>query len=188
MLPLLIAGIAAAGAGLGANIFGAAKAGQAAKKMENLANQVPQYQKSNIPGLMQAQARQELNTNPLQAVQSRQIQTNMANQVATAQRNATDPTMLLQLANAYSAQASDNYLKNDQMNAQMRMQKLQDYYNGLNAGLQEDRFKAEADQTAFNSKANLINAAGQTRVSAWQNIGNQLIGAGSSMITGGLKN
>lgn len=187
-LPLLAAaGIASAGLGLVSNIFGAGKAAKEAKKMEALAKTVPQYQKSKAPGLMIGQAQMELNANPNQASQNRMIQSTMANQMANAQMNATDPSMLLQLTNAYAANAEDNAYKNDQMNAQMRMQKLQDYYNALGADNQEDRFVADANMTAFNSKANILNAAGQTKVSAFQNIGNSLIGAGSSMITAGMK-
>lgn len=184
---LVTAGLVTAGAGLVSNIFGGVKAGKEAKKMDALAKTVPQYQKSKAPGLMIGQAQMELNANPMQASQNRMIQSTMANQMANAQMNATDPSMLLQLTNAYAANAEDSAFKNDQMNAQMRMQKLQDYYNSLGADNQEDRFVADANMTAFNSKANLMNAAGQTRVGAIQNIGNSLIGAGSSMITAGMK-
>jgi hypothetical protein len=44
-------------------------------------------------------------------------------------------------------------------------------------GQQEDQAMYEAAQTAFNSKTNLIGAAGQTRTGAWQNTGSNLLAA-----------
>jgi len=44
---------------------------------------------------------------------------------------------------------------------------------------------SEAKQTEFNSKANLLQAAAQTRIGAFQNIGGTLAGIGSSLISKG---
>lgn len=165
-------GLIMAGLGLASSIAGAITGNNEAKKMEELAKQGSD---NKYPALMVAQSQMELNSNPLKSAQNRAIQTNIANQYNIAKKETTDPATLLGLANAYSAQGQDAMFKDDQLNYQMRIQKLQDYYNSLNAA-------SEAKQTEFNSKANLMNAAGQTRVSAFQNIGNSLIGAGTAVM------
>lgn len=166
-----------AGAGLIGNIIGGITAGKTAKKMEQLAGQVPVRQRSKYPDQMITQAQTELNANPFASIQNRQIAANQANMMAGAERNVVDPSQMLSLVSAYGAQASQDAFKNNEMNQQMRMQKLQDLYNAQRMGQQEDQAMYEGAQTAFNSKANLISAAGQTKTNAWQKTGNSLISA-----------
>ncbi len=166
-----------AGAGLVSNIIGGINAGKTAKKFDQLAGQVPVRERSKLPAQMLAQAQMELNANPFASIQNRQIAANQANMMAGAERNVVDPSQMLSLVSAYGAQASQDAFRNNEMNQQMRMQKLQDLYNAQRMGQQEDQAMYEGAQTAFNSKANLIGAAGQTRTSAWQNAGNSLLSA-----------
>lgn len=167
--------IGLAGAGLITNIIGGISAGKTAKKLDKLAGQVPVRERSKAPDQMLGQAQIELNANPFASVQNRQIAANQANMMAGAQRNVVDPSQMLSLISAYGAQANQDALENNKMNQQMRLQKLQDLYNAQRAGQQEDQAMYEGAQTAFNSKANLMGAAGQTRASAWQNVGNSLL-------------
>lgn len=164
-------------AGLASSVIGGIKAGKTAKKMDKLAGEVPVRERSKLPEQMMNQAQAELNANPFVSVQNRQIAGNQANLMAGAQRNVVDPTQLLSLVSAYGAQASQDAFKSNQLNQQMRLQKLQDLYNAQRAGQQEDQAMYDATQTAFNSKANLIGAAGQTRANAWQKTGNTLLSA-----------
>lgn len=172
--------IGLAGAGLITNIIGGISAGKTAKKLDKLAGQVPVRERSKFPEQMIGQAQMELNANPFASVQNRQIAANQANMMAGAQRNVVDPSQMLSLISAYGAQANQDAYKNSEMNQQMRLQKLQDLYNAQRVGQQEDQAMYEATQTAFNSKANLMGAAGQTRASAWQNVGNSLL-AGANL-------
>jgi hypothetical protein len=71
-------------------------------------------------------------------------------------------------------------MKNMMANYGMRQNKLQDYYNSLRMGQQQDQVDYDNSMTAFNSKANLYNAANQTDISATQAMGNGLMAAGSS--------
>lgn len=169
--------IGLAGAGLISNIIGGINAGKTAKKFDQLAGQVPVRERSKYAGQMIAQAQNELNANPFASIQNRQIAANQANMVAAAQRNVVDPSQMLSLVSAYGAQANQDAFKSNEMNQQMRIQRLQDLYNAQRSGQQEDQAMYEAAQTAFNSKANLMGAAGQTRTSAWQNTGNNLLSA-----------
>jgi hypothetical protein len=167
--------IGLAGAGLITNIIGGISAGKTAKKFDKLSGQVPVRERSKAPDQMLGQAQMELNANPFASVQNRQIAANQANMMAGAQRNVVDPSQMLSLISAYGAQANQDAYKNNVMNQQMRLQKLQDLYNAQRAGQQEDQAMYEGAQTAFNSRANLMGAAGQTRASAWQNVGNSLL-------------
>jgi hypothetical protein len=169
--------IGLAAAGTISNIIGGINAGKTAKKFDQLAGQVPVRERSKLPAQMLAQAQNELNANPFASIQNRQIAANQANMVAAAQRNVVDPSQMLSLVSAYGAQANQDAFKANEMNQQMRLQKLQDLYNAQRAGQQEDQAMYEGAQTAFNSRANLIGAAGQTRTSAWQNAGNSLLSA-----------
>jgi hypothetical protein len=164
-------------AGLVSNIIGGISAGKTAKKFDQLAGQVPVRERSKLPAQMMAQAQNELNANPFASIQNRQIAANQANMVAAAQRNVVDPSQMLSLVSAYGAQANQDAFKSNEMNQQMRLQKLQDLYNAQRAGQQEDQAMYEGAQTAFNSRTNLLGAAGQTRTSAWQNAGNSLLSA-----------
>jgi hypothetical protein len=166
-----------AGAGLISNIIGGISAGKTAKKFDQLAGQVPVRERSKLPAQMMAQAQSELNANPFASIQNRQIAANQANMMAGAQRNVVDPSQMLSLVSAYGAQANQDAFKNNEMNQQTRLQKLQDLYNAQRMGQQEDQAMYEAAQTAFNSKTNLIGAAGQTRTGAWQNTGSNLLAA-----------
>lgn len=166
-----------AGAGLISNIIGGISGGKTAKKFDQLAGQVPVRERSKLPAQMMAQAQNELNANPFASIQNRQIAANQANMVAAAQRNVVDPSQMLSLVSAYGAQANQDAFESNKMNQQMRLQKLQDLYNAQRMGQQEDQAMYEAAQTAFNSRANLIGAAGQTRTGAWQNVGNNLLSA-----------
>lgn len=172
--------IGLAGAGLITNIIGGISAGKTAKKLDKLAGQVPVRERSKFPEQMIGQAQMELNANPFASVQNRQIAANQANMMAGAQRNVVDPSQMLSLISAYGAQANQDAYENSKMNQQMRLQKLQDLYNAQRVGQQEDQAMYDATQTAFNSKANLMGAAGQTRASAWQNVGNSLL-AGANL-------
>lgn len=162
-------------AGLASSVIGGIKAGKNAKRMREMAKDVPVRERSKIPDQMIQQAQSELNANPFVSVQNRQIASNQANMLAGAQRNVVDPTQLLSLVSAYGSQASQDAFKNNQMNQQMRMQKLQDLYNAQRAGQQEDQAMYDGAFTTFNSKANILNAAGQTEASAWQKTGNTLL-------------
>jgi len=166
-----------AGAGLVSSIIGAINGGKTAKKFEQLAGQVPVRERSKLPAQMMAQAQTELNANPFASIQNRQIAANQANMMAGAQRNVVDPSQMLSLVSAYGAQANQDAFKNNEMNQQMRLQKLQDLYNAQRMGQQEDQAMYEAAQTAFNSRTNLLSAAGQTRTGAWQNAGENLLAA-----------
>jgi hypothetical protein len=166
-----------AGVGAVSNIIGAISAGKTAKKFDQLAGQVPVRERSKLPAQMMAQAQNELNANPFASIQNRQIAANQANMVAAAQRNVVDPSQMLSLVSAYGAQANQDAFKANEMNQQMRTQRLQDLYNAQRVGQQEDQAMYEGAQTAFNSRANLMGAAGQTRASAWQNVGNSLLSA-----------
>lgn len=178
----------AIGAGALVSGVGLVKAGQAAKKMDRLADTVPQAQRSQYPGLMIAQAQNELNANnPFLASENRAIQGMQANSTAQASKIVTDPTMLLSMVNGYTANAKDMALKNNMANYQARSQKVQDLYNAQRAGQQQDQMDYDNSMTAFNSKANIQNAASQTRVSAWMNAGDSLMSAGAAGIKGGLK-
>lgn len=162
-------------AGLASSVIGGIKAGKTAKKMDKMATEVPVRERSKYPDQMIQQAQSELNANPFISIQNRQIASNQANMMAGAERNVVDPSQLLSLVTAYGSQASQDAFKNNQMNQQMRLQKLQDLYNAQRTGLQEDQAMYEGAQTGFNSKANLVSAAGQTRASAWQKTGNTLL-------------
>jgi hypothetical protein len=179
----LIGGIAATGlaAGTVANGIGAIKAGQAADKMESLAGQVPTATKSQYPQMAIDQATNELNSqNPFLAYQQRAIAGSQANSTATAQRNALDPSILLKMTQAYNGMSNDATSKNLMNNYGLRSGKIQDLYHAYGMGQQQDQLNYDNSMTAFNSMANLQNAAGQTRVNAWQNVGNGLLAAGSA--------
>lgn len=181
----LAGGIAATGVigGIAANGVAAAKAGKAAKKMESLAGQVPQSQKSNYAGKMIGTAQNDLNAqNPFLAFQNRSIQNSQANSMANAQRNSLDPSMLLKMTEAYQSNSMAAQAQNQLSNLQMRGQKIDNMYRAYNAGMQQDQMYYDNDMTAFNSKANLQNAAAQTRINAWQNVGNGLMSVGSAAL------
>lgn len=181
-------GIGVAALGVGANVIGAVKAGKAAKDMRLMADQTPEAVKSKYPGLMLATATNELNANnPFLASENRAIQGVQASQTAAASKAVTDPTMLLSMVNAYSKNAQDATFKNSLANYQMRQQKVSDVYNAQRAGQQQDQMNYDNQMTRFNSQANLRNAAAQTTTAAWQNVGNSLIGAGTSIATAGMK-
>lgn len=164
-------------AGLASSVIGGIKSGKAAKRMRQMSKEVPVRERSKYPDQMIQQAQAELNANPFVSVQNRQIASNQANMMAGAERNVVDPTQLLSLVSAYGSQASQDAFKNNQFNQQMRLQKLQDLYNAQRAGQQEDQAVYEGAQTGFNSKANILNAADQTVVNAWQKTGNTLLSA-----------
>jgi cyanate lyase len=171
--------------GIASNAVAASKAGDAADKMESLAGQVPKAKKSEYPALAIAQAKSELNAqNPFLSYQNRAIQGTQANSQAMAQKNALDPTMLLKMTQAYNSMSQDATMKNMMANYGMRENKLQNLYRGYQMGQQQDQMDYDNSMTAFNSTANLYNAAGQTRVNAWQNFGNGLMSAGSAVLGG----
>lgn len=184
---LATAGLITAGAGLLTNIFGGIKAGQAANQMESDLANLPQYQRSKYPGQMLATAQNELNANnPFMAAQNRAILQAQANSQGQAAKASLDPTMLLKMTEAYNANANKAQQGMYQNEYAMRQQKLQQLAQAYAMNDQEDQNVYNNNMTAFNSKMNVRNAAAQTRVSAWQNAGNGLLAAGTTMIKGGM--
>lgn len=170
-----------AGAGLIVGGIGAIQAGKEAKKMDELAKTVPQAQKSQYPGLMISQATNELNAqNPFLSYENRAIQGTQANSQAMAAKASLDPTMLLAMTQKYNDATNNATMKNMAANYGLRENKLQDLYRGYQMGQQNDQMEYDNSMTAFNSKANLQNAAGQTRVAAIQNVSNGLLSAAST--------
>lgn len=166
------------GLGMAATIGGGISGLFAARDMKRLSKQVPQYQRSKFPGQMLAQAQMELNTNPFQAAQNRAIQGRMANRVAASQRAVTDPSQMLSLISAYSGAAADESFNADMANFAQRGQRLNDIYNAQMANYREDQNVYDNSMTAFNSKANILNAANQSRTNALMSMGGNLL-AGS---------
>jgi len=178
-----LAGTAAVGlaAGTVANGIAAGKAGKAANKMETLAGQVPKSSGSQYPGMMIDQAKSELNSqNPFLAAQQRGIAGSQANAFAAAKSASLDPSTLLAMTQKYNDSANNAINQFAMQNYGMRENKLQDLYKGYGMGQQQDQMNYDNAMTAFNSSANLQNAAGQTRVNAWQNVGNGLLSAGAA--------
>lgn len=178
-----VAVVAGVGLAAGAVASGIAidKANKAAKKMEEQANLVPQAKQTNYSGKMIESAQNELNAqNPFLAYQNRSIQATQANSQSMAVRASLDPSTLLSMTQKYNAMSQDANMKNMMANYGMRSQKLDNLNKAYGFGLQEDQMNYDNTMTAFNSKSNLTNAAGQTRVNAWQNAGSSLMSAGSS--------
>jgi hypothetical protein len=172
-LPLIFAA-----AGAASSLFGAAKGIQAGNQMKRLAEQVPTRERSQYVGQQLGTAQMEVNANPFLSAQNRATLGRQANMMAGAQKNVTDPSQLLALTSAYSAQASEDAFRNDQANQQMRMQKLQDLYNAQRLGYTEDQAMYNDKMTAFNSRANLMSAGNQSITGGLQNLGGTLISAG----------
>ena len=170
-------------AGTVANGVGALKAGQAADRMNQLAGQVPQAQRSKYPGMMLGTAQNELNANnPFLAYQNRAIQQSQANSIAAAKNMSLDPAMLLKMTEAYNANANNASAQNAQNNYNLRQGKIDNLYKAYSANQQQDQMDYDNQMTAFNSAANVRNAAAQTSINAWQNFGNGLMGAGSGLL------
>ena len=166
------------GLGMAATIGGGISGLLAARDMKRLSKQVPQYQRSKFPAQMMAQAQMELNANPFQSAQNRAIQGRMANRVAATSRAVTDPSQMLSLISAYSGAAADESFNADMSNFAQRGQRLNDLYNAQMAGYREDQNVYDNSMTAFNSKANILNAANQSRTNALMSMGGNLL-AGS---------
>lgn len=166
-----------AGLGIASSLAGGISGLFAARDIRRLSKQVPQYARSQYPGQMIGRAQMELNSNPFQAAQARGIQNRFANNISASQRAVTDPSQMLSLIGAYSGASADEALKNDMANYAQRGQRLGDLYNAQNMGYAEDRNVYDNTMTAFNSKANLMNAANQTRTNAFMNMGGNLLAA-----------
>ncbi len=173
-------------AGLAVSTVGAVKAGKAAKDMRKMAENVPTAEKSKYPGLMLATAQNELNANnPFLAAKMRSTQGIQANTNAAAAKAVTDPAMLLSLVNSYNKSAEEMTYQNMLSDEQAREQKVQNLFNAQRAGQQQDQMDYDNQMTAFNSKANIKNAATQTEVGAWQSVGSSLTAVGTTGIKGG---
>lgn len=166
--------------GLASSVAGGISGLVAAGQMRKLSKQVPQYSRSQFPGQMLGQAQMELNSNPFQAAQARGIQGRMANRIGASQRAVTDSSQMLNLIGAYSGAAADEALNADMANYAQRGQRLNDLYNAQMANYREDQNVYDNSMTAFNSRANLLNAANQTRTGAFQNIGGTLLAGGKA--------
>lgn len=166
-----------AGLGIASSLAGGISGLFAARDIRRLSKQVPQYARSQYPGQMIGRAQMELSSNPFQAAQARGIQNRFANNISASQRAVTDPSQMLSLIGAYSGASADEALKNDMANYAQRGQRLGDLYNAQNMGYAEDRNVYDNTMTAFNSKANLMNAANQTRTNAFMNMGGNLLAA-----------
>lgn len=178
--------VGVAGAGLIVGGIAAVQANKEAHKMDELAKTVPQAQQSQYPGLMIDQAKAELNAqNPFLAYQNRAIQGTQADSQAMAAKASLDPTMLLAMTQKYNDATNSASMKNMMANYGLRDNKLQNLYRGYQMGQQQDQMNYDNSMTGFNSKANLMNAAGQTRVSATQNMSNGLLAAGTAGIKAG---
>lgn len=165
-----------AGLGIASSLAGAISGFSAARQMKKLSNQVPQYARSQFPGQMLGQAQMELNANPFQAAQARAMQGRMTNRIGAAQRAVTDPSQMLNLISAYGGAAADESLNADMANYAQRGQRLGELYNAQMANYREDQNVYDNSMTAFNSKANLINSANQTKIGAFQDMGSTLLG------------
>ena len=172
-----------AGLGVASSIAGGISGLFAARDMKRMSKQVPQYSRSQFPGQMLGQAQRELNFNPFQAAQARGIQGRMTNRIGAAQKAVTDPSQMLNLIGAYSGAAADEALNADMANYAQRGQRLNDVYNAQMANYREDQNVYDNSMTAFNSKANLLNAANQTRTNALSSIGGSMLG-GSQVFKG----
>lgn len=173
-------------AGLAVSTVGAVKAGKAAKDMRKMADNMPVAEKSKYPGLMLATAQNELNANnPFLAAKMRAAQGVQANTNAAAMKSVTDPAMLLSLVNSYNKSAEEMTYQNMLSDEQARAQKVENLFNAQRANQQADQQNYDNEMTAFNSKANLRNAAAQTEISAWQNVGSSLTAVGTTGIKGG---
>jgi hypothetical protein len=76
--------------------------------------------------------------------------------------------------------SQDANMKNMMANYGLREQKIDNLNKAYSFGAQENQMNYDNSMTAFNSRANLMNAASQTRVNAMQNLGNGLMSAGSA--------
>lgn len=170
-----------AGLGLASSIAGGISGLFAARDIKRLSKQVPQYARSQYPGQMIGRAQMELNANPFQAAQARGVQSRFANNIAASSRAVTDPSQMLSLIGAYSGAAADESLRNDMANYAQRGQRLGGLYNAQIMGYAEDRNVYDNTMTAFNSRANLLNAANQTRTNALMSVGSNML-AGSNLI------
>lgn len=170
-----------AGLGIASTIAGGISGLVAARQMRKMADKVPQYQRSQFPGQMLSRAQNELNFNPFQAAQARGNQSRMANRLAASQRAVTDPSQMLSLIGAYSGAAADEALQQDMANYAQRGQRLNDLYSAQMANYREDQNVYDNSMTAFNSRANILNAANQSRTNAFMNIGGNML-AGSRAI------
>lgn len=169
------------GLGIASTIAGGVSGLLAARDMKRLSKQVPDYQRSKFPGQMLSQAQMELNSNPFQAAQNRAIQGRMANRIAATRRAVTDPSQMLSLISAYSGAAADESFNADMANFAQRGQRLNDLYNAQMANYREDQNVYDNTMTAFNSRANIMNAANQSRTNAFMNMGGNLL-AGSKAL------
>lgn len=169
------------GLGIASSLAGAISGFSAAKQMKKMANQIPQYSRSQFTGQMLGQAQQELNANPFQAAQARAVQGRMANRIGASQKAVTDSSQMLNLIGAYSGAAADEALNQDMANYAQRGQRLNDLYNAQMANYREDQNVYDNSMTAFNSRANLINAANQTRTNALQNMAGGFLGASKAI-------
>lgn len=169
------------GLGIASTIAGGVSGLLAARDMKRLSKQVPDYQRSKFPGQMLGQAQMELNSNPFQAAQNRAIQGRMANRIAATRRAVTDPSQMLSLISAYSGAAADESFNADMANFAQRGQRLNDLYNAQMANYREDQNVYDNTMTAFNSRANIMNAANQSRTNAFMNMGGNLL-AGSKAL------
>lgn len=170
-----------AGLGMLSSIAGGISGLAAAKQMRKMVKDIPQYSRSQFPGQMLGQAQRELNFNPFQAAQARSNQARMSNRIGAAERAVTDSSQLLNLIGAYSGAAADEALNQDMANYAQRGQRLNDIYNAQMANYKEDQNVYDNSMTAFNSKANILNAANQTRTNALMSMGGNML-AGSSMM------
>lgn len=182
MPPLLIAAIAAGAAGLASKGVAAAKGMKGAKYLDALKKEVPQAQNSQYLPLLIGSTQQAMNANPLAAASQRRNQTMMANSIFNARQSTSDPSVQLAMMAGMSGKAADN-----DMNAQFADEQLKDarrgaYYNALQAGMADESRMFDQKMASINSRANINNAASQTRVNAWNGIGQGFFNVGSMLM------
>jgi len=139
-----------------------------AKKLGKMQNEIPQAKKSEYVPMMMGQARMELNANPLMAALQRRNSSSSANAMYGAR--AGDRNSVLSTAAAVSGQQDQTALDFDTANLQFRQAKLQQLYNAMQFGMQDERnFRADQMEN-LQSKANFTSAKYNSLADAWNRI------------------
>jgi len=186
-MSLLTAGLISAGAGIIGKAIGGFKAAKGAKKLDALGRDIPQAEKSQyIPQLVGA-TQLAINSNPLYAATQRRNQAMTANTIYNA-RQLGDPSQIMGLLSASYGQASDNELKAQMGDEQLREQRRGAYYNALQSGAQEENNYFDRRMANVQTRGNLLQAATKQRAEVWNGLGSDLIGAGGTMATLGMYN
>jgi hypothetical protein len=153
------------------------------KKEADAINPVWDYKKSNEASEMKGFAQMRLNArNPLAELNRRTVLGGQANTMASAEKNAIDPSQLLALAAASEGQVGAATAAQTQQDVAYEQANVGNYMNALNVGVNQDnienQFMADKFKIDQDRKDALKTASRQTTSNAFSNLSSGLLSAG----------